>query len=136
MEDWEPGKRVISEIVMYRKVILLLLLGYVAGALSIAVAQEASSHAPSDPDVLGPNPVVVSIPSKGEFYFGKVRIAEADIPEKLEQAVKDTPRDERIAYIKASTFVNYGTVVSVMNVMEKVGIDRVGLVANKKKNPD
>lgn len=123
---------------MYRKVILLLLLGYFAGALNITLAQEPSSpaQATSDPNVIERSAVVVAIPNDGEFYLAKVRVAETDLPEKLEQAFRDTPRDERIAYIKASTLVSYGTIVSLIGVMGKVGIDRVGLVADKKKNPD
>lgn len=80
--------------------------------------------------------MVVSIPTDGEFYFGKVRVTKADIPEMVKQAWKDKPPDEQIAYIKAGVFVRYGTVVSVMDAMRAAGVDRIGLLADKKKHPD
>ena len=41
---------------------------------------------PSDPEAVKPNSAVISIPADGEFYFGKVRVAEANLPEKMKQA--------------------------------------------------
>jgi biopolymer transport protein ExbD len=128
----------------------------VAGAVSIALSQQqsapfpspASSPAPapapvpspvpfpSDPDAVRADSVVVSIPTDDQFYFGKVRVAQADIPEMMKQALKDKPPDEQIAYIKAAVSVRYGTVVSVMDDMRGAGVDRIGLLANKKKHPD
>lgn len=123
----------------------LLIICCVACSVGIALSQEqaapspASSPAPvpspSDPDAVKPNSVVVSIPTDGEFYFGKVRVAEADIPERLKLTLKDKPPDQQIAYIKAAVSVRYGTVVSVMNAMRAAGIDRIGLLADKKKHP-
>jgi biopolymer transport protein ExbD len=130
----------------------LLAICCVAGSVCIAVSQERSAPSPSpasspapalapvpspsDPEAVKPNSVVISIPTDDEFYFGKVKIAEADIPEKIKQALKDKPPDEQVAYIKAGVFVRYGTVVSVMDAMRAVGIERIGLLANKKKHPD
>ena len=118
---------------MFRKTIVVLLLGCVAGSVSIALSQEKSS---SDPDVVKPNPAVISIPIDGEFYFGKVRVTQADIPEKVKQALKDKPPDDQIVYVKAGSFVRYGTVVSVIDTIRGAGFDRIGLVADKKKHPD
>ena len=134
----------------------ILIICCVAGSVSIALSQERSAPAPSpasspapapapvpspvpfpsDPDAVKPNSVVVSIPTDDEFYFGKVRVAESDIPERLKLALKDKPPDEQVAYIKAGVLVRYGTVVSVMDDMRGAGVDRIGLVADKKKHPD
>jgi biopolymer transport protein ExbD len=121
------------EIVMYRKAVLLLLFCCAAGTVSISLSQEQAS--PSDPETVKANSVVVSIPTDDEFYFGKNRVMEADIPEKIKQALKDKPQDEQIVYVKAAVFVRYGTVVSVIDAIRQAGFDRIGLVADK-KNPN
>jgi biopolymer transport protein ExbD len=80
--------------------------------------------------------VVISIPADDEFYFGKVRVAQADLAEKIKLALKDKPADERIVFIKAGVAVKYGTVVSAVDAIRAAGFDRIGLVADKKKQPD
>src|SRR5437867_6597965 len=121
------------EIVMYRKAALLFLFCCAAGTVSISLSQEQGS--PSDPETVKANSVVVSIPTDDEFYFGKNRVMEADLPEKIKQALKDKPQDEQIVYLKAAVFVRYGTVVSVIDAIRQAGFDRIGLVADK-KNPN
>ena len=104
----------------------------VAAITSTALLQEQSLS--SAPAAVKPNAVVISIPADGEFYFGKVRIAEADIPEHVKQGLKDKRTDEQIVYVKAAVFVRYGTVVSVINAIRAAGFDQIGLVADKKKD--
>jgi biopolymer transport protein ExbD len=105
-----------------------------AAITSIALSQEQSlSSAPAD---VKPNAVVISIPADGEFYFGKVRTAESEIPDKVKQALKDKPTDEQIVYVKAAVLVKYGTVVSIIDAIRTAGFNQIGLVANKKRGPD
>jgi biopolymer transport protein ExbD len=40
---------------------------------------------------------------------------------------------DRIVYIKSGAGVAYGDVVNVINEVRKVGVDKIGLVADKKK---
>jgi len=105
-----------------------------AAITSIALSQEPSLS--SAPAAVKPNAVVISIPADGEFYFGKVRTAESEIPEKIKQALKDKPTDEQIVYVKAAVLVKYGTVVSIVDAIRTAGFNQIGLVANKKKNSD
>jgi biopolymer transport protein ExbD len=41
--------------------------------------------------------------------------------------------EDRIVYIKSGAGVTYGDVVNVINEVRKVGVDKIGLVADKKK---
>jgi biopolymer transport protein ExbD len=40
---------------------------------------------------------------------------------------------DRIVYIKSGVGVAYGEVVNVINQVRKLGVDQIGLVADKKK---
>ncbi|HMF56872.1 MAG TPA: hypothetical protein VK619_11065, partial [Pyrinomonadaceae bacterium] len=47
--------------------------------------------------------------------------------------MKNKSDAERIVYVKSGIGVSYGFVVDVINVIRKQGIDRIGLVADRKK---
>jgi biopolymer transport protein ExbD len=47
--------------------------------------------------------------------------------------MKDKPPDKRIVYIKSGVEVDYGTVVQAIDIIRKQDIDKIGLVADKKK---
>ena len=48
--------------------------------------------------------------------------------------LKNIKKDEdRIVYIKSGVGVSYGDVVNVINEVRKLGVDKIGLVADKKK---
>ena len=41
--------------------------------------------------------------------------------------------EDKIVYIKSGVNVSYGEVVGVINEVRKLGVDKIGLVADKKK---
>ena len=47
------------------------------------------------------------------------------------KAIKN--EQDRIVYIKSGVGVSYGDVVNVINEVRKLGVDKIGLVADKKK---
>jgi biopolymer transport protein ExbD len=56
------------------------------------------------------------------------------VADKVDSMLKNIKRDEdRIVYIKSSVGVSYGDVVNVINEVRKLGVDKIGLVADKKK---
>ena len=121
---------------MKRKSLLrsVLTICFVVGNAGLALSQEQS--AASKVEDVKTDSMVISIPTDDEFYFGKVRVALAVIPEKVKQALGNKPPEEQIVYVKASVFVKYGTVVSVINAVRTVGIEQIGLVSEKKKHTD
>jgi biopolymer transport protein ExbD len=48
------------------------------------------------------------------------------------EPLKNEP-ERQIVYIKSGVGVSYGTVVNVINEVRKLGVDKIGLVADKKK---
>jgi biopolymer transport protein ExbD len=47
--------------------------------------------------------------------------------------MKNKQEADKIVYIKSGVGVSYGNVVEIINVVRKGGIDKIGLVADKKK---
>ena len=78
--------------------------------------------------------VVISIPNDGEYYIGKDKISKDLLKDKVQKMLDLIKKEEdKIVYIKSGTGVSYGDVVTVINEVRALGIDKIGLVADKKK---
>ncbi|MGB7210288.1 MAG: biopolymer transporter ExbD [Pyrinomonadaceae bacterium] len=86
-----------------------------------------------DSEITKDTSVVISIPDNNNFYIGKDPFPLASLGEKIQTMMKDKAPDKRIVYIKSGIDVNYGTVVQAIDVIRKQDIDKIGLVADKKK---
>jgi len=86
-----------------------------------------------DGDITKDTSVVISIPDNNTFYVGKEPFPITALGEKVQSMMKDKAPDKRIVYIKSGVDVNYGTVVEAIDVIRKQDIDKIGLVADKKK---
>lgn len=86
-----------------------------------------------DPDIVKDTSVVVAIPDNSRFYIGKDQYALEDLGEKVNNMMKDKTPDQRIVYIKSSRDVEYGTVVKAIDVIRKQDIDKIGLIADRRK---
>jgi biopolymer transport protein TolR len=101
----------------------------------ITVALPKNMNNPDvDPNIIKESSIVISIPNDGEYYLGKIRVPKEQLSEKVDSMLKNVKKDEdRIVYIKSGVGVSYGDVVTVINEVRKLGVDKIGLVADKKK---
>lgn len=88
-----------------------------------------------DQAIIKETSVVVSIPSNGQFYINKELYPKDQLGEKIKKLMERKAEEEKIVYIKSGVTVDYGEVVDVLNIIRKEGIERIGLVADKKKGP-
>jgi biopolymer transport protein TolR len=87
-----------------------------------------------DPRIIKESSIVISIPNNGEYYLGKQRLAQEDIKNKVGPMLEKLKTEEdRIVYIKSGVNVAYGDVVNIINEVRALGVDKIGLVADKKK---
>jgi biopolymer transport protein ExbD len=101
----------------------------------IGVLLPNTKNADVDPKILNESSIVISIPNDGEYYVGKKRVHKDQLAEEVDRMLEMIKNEqERIVYIKSSVGVGYGDVVSVINEVRKLGVDRIGLVADKKKD--
>ena len=93
------------------------------------------SNADVDQKIIKESSVVISILSDVDYFLGKQRVGKeqlADEVQRMLEKVKHEP--DRIVYIKSGAGVPYGVVVNVINEVRKVGVDKIGLVADKKNS--
>ena len=86
-----------------------------------------------DSNITKDTSVVIAIPDNNNFYIGKDPFPMAALGEKIQTMMKDKAPDQRIVYIKSGVDVDYGTVVQAIDQIRKQDIDKIGLVADRKK---
>ena len=77
--------------------------------------------------------VIVSIPRDNEYYLGKKKVNTDDLKAAVEKALANKKEEDKIVYIKSGIDVSYGEVVKIINAVREKGVDKIGLVADKKK---
>ena len=79
--------------------------------------------------------IVISIPNDLEYYLGKKRLPKEQLADEVQRLLERVKNEQdRIVYVKSGVGVTYGVVVNVINEVRKVGVDKIGLVADKKKD--
>jgi len=87
-----------------------------------------------DPNIIKESSIVISVPNDGEYYLGKERVAREQLADKVDSMLKKIKNEQdKIVYIKSGVGVSYGDVVNIINEVRKMGVDKIGLVADKKK---
>jgi len=86
-----------------------------------------------DQEITKDTSVVIAIPDNSNFYIGKDPYPLEDLGKKIKDKMKDRTPDKKIVYIKSSINVNYGTVVKAIDTIRKQDVDKIGLIADKKK---
>ena len=78
--------------------------------------------------------ILIAIPADGQYYLGKTPVSKDQLKDKVDIMLKNIKKEEdKIVYIKSGIGVSYGDVVDVINQVRGLGVDRIGLVADKKK---
>lgn len=86
-----------------------------------------------DGDIAKDTSVVVAIPDNSNFYIGKDMYPLDQLGDVIKRRMEGKAPEKRIVYIKSSIEVEYGQVVKAIDVIRKQDIDKIGLVADKKK---
>ena len=86
-----------------------------------------------DPDIAKDTSVVIAIPDNNNFYIGKEQFPLDALGDKVKKLMENKTPEKRIVYIKSGVEVDYGRVVQAIDTIRKQDIDKIGLVADKKK---
>jgi biopolymer transport protein ExbD/biopolymer transport protein TolR len=86
-----------------------------------------------DADIAKDTSVIVAIPDNSNFYIGKDQFPIDALGDVIKRRMEGKTPDKRIVYIKSGVDVDYGQVVKAIDTIRKQDIDKIGLVADKKK---
>ena len=121
------------DIMLVLLIIFMVVTPLLQHGITVALPQN-TLNPDEDPRIIKESSIVISIPNNGEYYLGKQRIAQDEIKNKVQPMLDNMKTDEdRIVYIKSGVNVQYGEVVNIINEVRGMGVDKIGLVADKKK---
>ena len=121
------------DIMLVLLIIFMVVTPFLQQGITVALPKNLANP-DVDPNIIKESSVVISIPNDGEYYLGKKRVQKEELGDKVDTMLKAMKNEQdRIVYIKSGVGVSYGDVVNVINEVRKLGVDRIGLVADKKK---
>jgi biopolymer transport protein TolR len=121
------------DIMLVLLIIFMVVTPFLQQGITVALPKNMTNP-DVDPNIIKESSIVISVPNDGEYYLGKQRIAKEQLSEKVDTLLQKIKNEnDRIVYIKSGVGVSYGDVVTVINEVRKLGVDKIGLVADKKK---
>jgi len=121
------------DIMLVLLIIFMVVTPFLQQGITVALPKNMTNP-DVDPNIIKESSIVVSVPNDGEYYLGKQRVAKEQLSDKVDTMLKGIKNEnDRIVYIKSGVGVSYGDVVNVINEVRKLGVDKIGLVADKKK---
>ena len=120
------------DIMLVLLIIFMVVTPFLQKGITVAIPRD-SKFAEEDTNINKESAVIVSIPNDFEYYMGKKKVSLDQLKSEVEKALEKKKEEERIVYIKSGVGVSYGEVVNVINAVREKGVDRIGLVADKKK---
>jgi biopolymer transport protein ExbD/biopolymer transport protein TolR len=120
------------DVMLVLLIIFMIVTPLLQQGVSVNLPREMNSP-DEDQDIAKEDAVIIAIPDNSNFYIGKNPYPLEDLGERIKTLMKDKAPDKRIVYIKSGVEVDYGTVVRAVDVVRKQDIERIGLVADRKK---
>jgi len=121
------------DIMLVLLIIFMVVTPFLQQGITVALPKNMTNP-DVDPRIIKESSIVISIPKNGEYYLGKVKVQREQLVESVDKMLEKIKNEQdRIVYIKSGVEVSYGDVVDVINEVRKLGIDKIGLVADKKK---
>src|SRR5215212_8920710 len=121
------------DIMLVLLIIFMVVTPFLQQGITVALPKNMTNP-DVDPRIIKESSIVISIPANGQYYLGKQQVQREQLVENVDKMLQKIKNEQdRIVYIKSGVTVSYGDVVDVINEVRKLGIDKIGLVADKKK---
>ena len=92
--------------------------------ISVALPKTATTNLQSNPE----DPIVLSISRDGMFYINETPVARGLLRDRLRAILRG--RREKAVLLKADRGLSYGTVIETLDLLNRMGIESLGLVTD------
>jgi biopolymer transport protein TolR len=120
------------DVMLVLLIIFMVVTPFLQQGITVAIPREMKNP-DEDQAINKESAVIISIPKDGEYYLAKKRVNLEELKSSVEKALANKKEEDKIVYIKSGVEVSYGEVVKVINAVREKGVDKIGLVADKKK---
>ena len=120
------------DVMLVLLIIFMIVTPLLQQGVSVNIPREMISPE-EDQEITKDTSIVIAIPDNNNFYIGKDPFPLTELGKKIEAKMKDRTPDKRIVYIKSDVGVSYGTVVKAIDMIRQQSVDKIGLIADRKK---
>ena len=120
------------DIMLVLLIIFMVVTPFLQQGITVAIPRDLR-YAEEDQAINKESSVIISVPKDGDYYLGKKKVNLDDLKSAVEKALANKKEEDKIVYIKSGVDVSYGEVVKVINAVREKGVDKIGLVADRKK---
>lgn len=120
------------DVMLVLLIIFMIITPLLQQGVSVNLPRDMISPDP-DEEIAKDTSVVVVITKEGNFNIGKQDFPINALGDVIKKRMEGKTPEKRVVYIKADIDVDYGKVVEAVDTIRKQDIDKVGLVADKKK---
>jgi len=123
------------DVMLVLLIIFMIVTPLLQQGVSVNLPRDVIS-ADQDSDIAKDTSVIIAIPDNSNFYIGKEQYPIDALGEVIKRRMEGKTPDKRIVYIKSGVDVDYGRVVQAIETIRKQDIDKIGLVADRKKGAE
>ena len=123
------------DVMLVLLIIFMIVTPLLQQGVSVNLPRDVIS-ADEDGDIAKDTSVIIAIPDNSNFYIGKEQYPIDALGEVIKRRMEGKTPDKRIVYIKSGVDVDYGRVVQAIETIRKQDIDKIGLVADRKKGAE
>ena len=120
------------DVMLVLLIIFMIVTPLLQQGVSVNLPRDMISPDP-DEEIAKDTSVVVAITKEGNFNIGKQEFPIDALGDVIKRRMEGKVPEKRVVYIKADVDVEYGKVVQAIDTIRKQDIDKIGLVADKKK---
>lgn len=120
------------DVMLVLLIIFMIVTPLLQQGVSVNLPRDMISPEP-DEEIAKDTSVVVAITKEGNFNIGKQEFPLDALGDVIKRRMEGKTPEKRVVYIKADVDVDYGKVVQAVDTIRKQDIDKIGLVADKKK---
>ena len=114
------------DVMLVLLIIMMLIAQMLQQGVDVRLPQAANTV--DKPETQGQT--VLSITADRRFYVNSVQVAESEMLNRIQGALEETR--ERIVLIKGDEDAPYGSIMTVMDELRRVGIEDVGLIVDRR----
>jgi len=120
------------DVMLVLLIIFMIVTPLLQQGVSVNLPRDMISPDP-DEEIAKDTSVIIAIPDNSNFYIGKEQYPIDALGEVIKRRMEGKTPEKRIVYIKSGIDVDYGRVVQAIDTIRKQDIDKIGLVADRKK---
>jgi biopolymer transport protein TolR len=120
------------DIMLVLLIIFMVVTPFLQQGITVAIPRDLKNP-DEDQAINKETSVIISIPNDNDYYLAKKKVSLDDLKTAVEKALANKKEEDKIVYIKSGVNVSYGEVVKVINAVREKGVDKIGLVADRKK---